>query len=60
MGLVAGGVAVNERRVAGGLSTLQVLSIDCWDRHGPSKGGSIECKISSTNARKKAALASKV
>ncbi len=54
---VRGGEAVNEKRAVAKLSRLEVAQIDCWDRHSKSKG-SIETKISSTDARKKAKRAS--
>ncbi len=53
---VAGGAAVNEKRVQANLKSLTVLSVDCWDRHS-GKEGSIATKISSTDARKRLAKA---
>jgi pantetheine-phosphate adenylyltransferase len=48
----SGGAAVNAKRADAHLPVLQVVQIDCWDRHGEAKG-SIASKISSTDARKK-------
>lgn len=49
-----GGEAVNKLREERGLSTLKVLLIDCWDRWSGQQG-SIQTKISSTDARKREA-----
>jgi phosphopantetheine adenylyltransferase len=49
----AGGLAVNEKRKEAGLTQLEVAVVNCWDRY--QKEGSVETKISSTDARKREA-----
>lgn len=50
-----GGKAVNDKRKEVGLSNVEIVVVDVWDSYNHAVEGSVETKISSTDARKRIA-----